>query len=972
MSSSRVWFLLWVFVVVVNSAAFAQGNPTGTISGKITDPDNLPLPGVTVTATSPGLQGLRTAVTSQNGDYMLPFLPPGDYTVTCELQGFATVKRTVSLKMADRLPVNVKLTLASFTEVVTVEGSASNTALTPTVATTTKAETVELLPIGRTLEAATLMSPAASDNGPGGNIMISGALSYDNLNLVNGVAVNENLRGQARPLYVEDAVQETKVSAGNISAEYGRFQGGVVNMITKSGGNNFSGSFRTTFTNDDWKALTPYPGDSNIDKVIPTYELTAGGPVLKDKLWFFAAGRFENNSSNITAPYTGYNYTYGTDDKRAEGKATYTIKPGNTVKVSYLGRSLGFTNNSFSTVMDAASLYDNKNKESLVAANYQTTLSANWFIDAQYSTRSYSNTGTGSKYLDLLKGTPIWDRSRAQARFNAPTFCAVCPNAVDLKDNEDAYAKVNYFLSTKNLGSHNIVGGFDYFNEMRKNNQNSAASNFRVQATGTVIDGQNIYPIFRTGTTTYIEWLPVFEETKGNNLRTYSGFLNDTWRLNPSFSFNLGLRYDKNSTFDQGAKQVGNDSRFSPRLGMTWDVKGDGQWIANLGFAHYVAAFNTQIADASSAAGRQASFSYFYGGPSVNDGAGPYLTSAQALQVAFDWFNANGGTSRATRTQPTVPGVNTAVNAAIKSANSNELHAGLAHELGKKGGVRMDVIYRKYLDFYGNNITRSTGVVTDPRTGQQFNLNVVGNTNDVSRDYKGASVQVDYRVLRDLNLSGNWMLSWARGSVEGEDLTNGATRASANEYPEYRQASWNYPVGYTNGDQRHKVRFWGTYNVPLAEPAGRLALGFMQRLDSGLGYDNSMAIDSRPYVTNPGYLLPTSAVTYYVSERGAEKYDSIWRTDLSLSWNRSLPGPGQAQVFVRFVINNIFNNTGIESFNTTIQGRSQDSTLAAFNPFTEKPVEGVSWKKGPNYGQPTSPTSYQSPRDFNISAGFRF
>lgn len=405
---------------------------------------------------------------------------------------------------------------------------------------------------------------------------------------------------------------------------------------------------------------------------------------------------------------------------------------------------------------------------------------------------------------------------------------------------------------------------------------------------------------------------------------------------------------------------------------MTWDVKGDGQWIANLGFAHYVAAFNTQIADASSAAGRQASFSYFYGGPSVNDGPGPYLTSAQALQIAFDWFNANGGTNRATRTQPTVPGVNTAVNAAIKSANSNELHAGLAHELGKKGGVRMDVIYRKYLDFYGNNITTSTGVVTDPRTGQQFNLNVVGNTNDVSRDYKGASVQVDYRVLRDLNLSGNWMLSWARGSVEGEDLTNGATRSSANEYPEYRQASWNYPVGYTNGDQRHKVRFWGTYNVPLAERAGRLALGFMQRLDSGLGYDNSMAIDSRPYVTNPGYLLPTSAVTYYVSERGAEKYDSIWRTDLSFSLNRTVPGPGQAQVFVRFVINNIFNNTGIESFNTTIQGRSQDSTLAAFNPFTEKPVEGVSWKKGPNYGQPTSPTSYQSPRDFNISAGFRF
>ncbi|MEO7156427.1 MAG: TonB-dependent receptor, partial [Vicinamibacterales bacterium] len=467
-----------------------------------------------------------------------------------------------------------------------------------------------------------------------------------------------------------------------------------------------------------------------------------------------------------------------------------------------------------------------------------------------------------------------------------------------------------------------------------------------------------------------IEWLPVFEETKGNNLRTYSGFLNDTWRLNTRFSFNLGLRFDQNSTFDQGEKQVGNDARVSPRLGTTVDLNGDGKWIANFGFAHYVAAFNTQIADASSAAGRQASFSYFYAGPSVNDGPGPYLTAQQALQIAFDWFNANGGTSRATRVQPTVPGVNTMIANGIKSANSNELHAGLARELGNNGGVRVDFLYRKYLDFYGNYINTSTGVVTEPRTGQQFNLSVVDNTNAVTRDYKGASAQIDYRVLRNLSLSGNWMLSWARGSVEGEDLTNGATRASANEYPEYRQASWNYPVGYTNGDQRHKVRFWGTYQVPLNEAAGHLALGFMQRIDSGLGYDNSMAIDTRAYVTNPGYLVPTSSVTYYISERGAAKYDTIWRTDLSLSWNHGLARG--AQVFLRCVINNALNNLGLESFNTTIQGRSQDASMAAFNPFTEKPIEGVHWKKGPNYGQPTSPTSYQSPRDVNISVGLRF
>jgi len=84
------------------ASVFAQGNPTGTISGHVTDPDSLALPGVAVTAASPVLQGMRTAVTSVNGDAIIPFLPAGEYTVTFELQGFATVKQTISLKTAVR------------------------------------------------------------------------------------------------------------------------------------------------------------------------------------------------------------------------------------------------------------------------------------------------------------------------------------------------------------------------------------------------------------------------------------------------------------------------------------------------------------------------------------------------------------------------------------------------------------------------------------------------------------------------------------------------------------------------------------------------------------------------------------------------------------------------------------------------------------------------------------------------------
>jgi hypothetical protein len=965
---SRNWILA-LACITLPSTAFAQGNPTGTITGRVTDPDNLVLPGVTVTAASPVLQGMRTAVTSAAGDYIIPFLPAGDYTVTFELQGFGTVKELVSLKMADTQPVNVKLQIAKLTETVTVTGSLTETATTPTVATTVKASTIETIPWGRTLDAATVLAPGAVSNGPGGNIMISGALSYDNLNLVNGVNVNENLRQQARPLYVEDAVQETKVSTGNISAEYGRFQGGVVNMITKSGGNSFSGSFRTTFINDGWKSLTPYPGDANIDQVVPAYEATFGGPVLRDKLWFFTSGRYENNQTNRTMAYTGYNYTYATDDTRVEGKLTYALNPRNNFKLSYFRRDVDYTNNSFGTVMDAASLYNNKNRESLLAANYQVVLSSNLFIDTQYSAREYDNTGTGSSYTDLIKGTPIWDRMRG-TRFNTATFCAVCENAVDRKNNDNFYAKVNYFLSTRSMGSHNLVGGFDYFDEMRMNNQNSVASGYRVQVRESAIVGYDIYPIIvpgsSTSSATYIDWRPVFQDTVGNHLTTYSGFLNDVWRMNRQLTVNLGLRYDKNSTQDQGGKKVGNDSAFSPRLGVTWDIKGNGTWIANAGYGHYVGMFNTQIADAASAAGRESNYSYWYQGPPVNTTGPPYKTSAEALQILWDWFFANGGTTRTVRTSPTVVGVNTSVDPKIKSSNSDEVMVGLARKLGNRGAVRVDYVYRKYYDFYGNYVNLDTGVVTDPRTGLKFNMTVVNNTDTVARDYNGVSVQFDYRLHKGLTVAGNYMLSWSKGSVEGEDSANGATRASANEYPEYRQASWNYPQGYTNGDQRHKMRIWGTWQLPLPRVLGTFDLGATQRYDSGGPYDYNFSIDPRPYVTNPGYLVPPSSITYFATERGAFHFDGYWRTDLSLSWNYKIYR--KTQIFFRGVAGNVFNNQALQSFNTSIT----TSGMTSFNPFTTTPVEGVNWKKDSTYGQASSPSSYQAPRDFSFSVGFRF
>jgi hypothetical protein len=966
-------------VLAVAVGAFAQGNPTGAIRGRVVDPDNLPLPGVTVTVASAVLQGVRTAVTSENGDFMIPFLPAGEYSVTVEISGFQPQKQTISVAMAETQPLTVKLALATVQETVTVTGTMSTEILTTsTVAQTYKAQTLERLPIGRALNDAVLLAPGVAPNGPSGNIQMAGALSFENLFLVNGVVINENLRGQALFLFIEDAIQDTKVSTGSISAEYGRFQGGVVNMITKSGGNTFSGTFRTTFNNDAWRSLTPYPTDQTVDKITPIFEGTLGGPIFRDRIWFFGAARYTKPERNRTLDVTGINFTTSTDERRYEAKATYAINQRNNVKAGYTKRTTFTKNNWFGRPMDLASLYDNSVDHHLYTANYTSVLTSNLFLEGQFSKKVAATMDTGARYSDLIKGTYISDRSKTlgtdNPRFNAPTFCAVCFDSkgigwLEHRDNWDWFVKASYFLSTKKTGSHNFVFGFDNFKEWRKNNNWQSGSSYAVNATTTIFDGTNIYPVFKSDNTTYINWMPLVAETVGNNIKTYSAYVNDSWRFNNRLTINAGARYDQNRSTDQSGLAVVKDSQWSPRLGVTWDIKGDTRWIANAGFARYVMGISTALVDAGSAGGRTASYSWYYQGPAVNTGSAPYLTAEQALPILWNWFLNNGGTTRTTRTAPSIPGVSTKVRDGVISPSSNEFSFGVANQMAN-GTWRVDYVYRKSIDMYGDFLDMSTGEVADP-TNRKYNLTLVSNTPQAKRTYQALVANISYR-FGAVQLGGNYTLSKMWGNANGENVGSGPIRASMDTYPEYRQASWNYPMGYNPGDQRHKVRAWVSYRLPVSQALGGFDVGFVERYDSPVAFDISGSVDSRPYVTNPGYLNPTSSVGYYFFPRGSYRFDAIWTTDVSFMWSKRLPRLRTTELFFRGVVNNLLNNSGQVSGDIGILTRVNNTSYQAFNPFTTQPVQGVNWDYGATFAQATGVGDYQVARTFSFSAGFRF
>src|SRR5262249_43966114 len=138
---------------------------------------------------------------------------------------------------------------------------------------------------------------------------------------------------------IEDGIQELQVLSSGISAEYGRFAGGVVNIVTRSGGNRFSGAFRTNLMNASWSALTPFEkskGLSRASKLSPVFESIAGGPAVKDRLWFFGGTRVERTTTANVLPQTAVPYEGENKNTRYEGKLTGTIAPGQTLQGTYI------------------------------------------------------------------------------------------------------------------------------------------------------------------------------------------------------------------------------------------------------------------------------------------------------------------------------------------------------------------------------------------------------------------------------------------------------------------------------------------------------------------------------------------------------------------------------------------------------------------------------------------------------------
>jgi hypothetical protein len=941
---TRIAAIAALLIVGVSGSSFAQGVQTGAIRGVVKDAQGLLVPGVTVTATSPALQGPRVAVTDTDGAFSVAALPAGDYTVTYELSGFTTATRRIAVPVGSTVSESVTLAAAGIAESINVVGQTPPVITSPVVGADFKHEEIESLATPRTIQGIAQLAPAVNENGPNPQtVVINGAFSFDNVFMVNGVDINDNLFAQPQNLFIEDAIEETQVLTSGISAEYGRFSGGVVNAVTKSGGNTFSGSGRVNFLNPSWTTQTPFEVSKqtqHLDVLSRSYEGTFGGPIARDRLWFFTSGRYANTNNQVTLQLTGIGLSSLDTNKRGEVKLTGTVAPNHTIQGGYLTDPRTRTNNSGlqTFIIEPHSEVDRSNPNWYYYTNYHGVARSNLLVEAQFSERRFQFEGDGGTSTNIAD-SPFLSVTQCACLYNAPYFDATDP---EHRNNRQLTGSVTDYWAFR--GRHETKAGGEWFRSQRTggNSQSSTSyvfnSDFASDAGGSpLLDaGGRAIPLFVSG----LSSVDFFPATRGGtmNIDNSSAFVQDHWAINEHWSADLGARFEHVKALSNPGAIVSIDSnRIVPRLAAAYDVRGNGNHVVHVTYGQYSGRYNEAQIGANSVIGNPPDINFIYTGPTGQgrDFAPGLNLANYPLDTAFV-FNA--------------PLANTIMDPDLKSPLTHEVSASYGVNIRNgRGYAEGSFVYRKTRDFIEDFQTTAQGIshvfvsITDPAAGgpttdpnaPSFTNRLFTNTNLAHREYDALVFQSRYRIASNWSVSGHYTLQLKNdGNYEGEGSNTPGSTVFSNSpsiignFPEAFSADRNYPDGRLPTFERHRLRLWSVYGWNMGR-FGDLSVSGLWRVDSALTYSLAarnqqltptqvalMTAAGYPDVANLATLGPVSGNAVFFGPLGSQEFAGYAVADASVNYN--VPVFRALRPWVKFDVYNLFDNQKLIAWNTTI------------------------------------------------------
>lgn len=633
MKKRRIILVLLIGLLIGKGMLIGQA-PTGKIVGKVTDSEGSALPGVTVEATSPKMVGRASAITDANGIYRLLALPPGTFKITYSLEGFSTVIREdIILSMEQTLTVDILMTLRKIQETVTVTGQSPLIDVKNTVkAATFSRKMFESLPKGRSFDTIVTAIPGVNAEVYAGGISTDGASGSENMFYIDGTDVTNALTGVRGQDAVFDLVDEVQVKASGYNAEFGGSLGGVINVITRSGGNEYhseltvyySGSRLRTKERDTLRlglfdtSIAEYVNYQDLygkDKQ-NRYEVgfNFGGYILKNKMWFFTSFLpvFQDTTRHVVwvpagsaanADFT-QNYTYWNANLKI------TTQPFKNVRIS-----AGIVNNFSKYRGDLPSRegissptqpwskygYDYPNWSSNLTADY--TLGNNLIVSARggYFHKNQNNqqiqptdpryrfyaqlpvgaTVTNSMFKDIPAD---FIKARGWANIGANDIYVM---EKDIEDRASASMDVTYYMNL--AGEHSWKAGVQMV-WLNKDIDNSAMyeninlgwdREFQDLITGEKFRGKYGYYAVEGGTKS-----GAFGTFGQNSTTRWAVYLQDSWTpdfLKNRFTLNLGVRVEKEDLpsfySDPNLRtppvRFGFDDKIAPRVGFVYDVFGN-------------------------------------------------------------------------------------------------------------------------------------------------------------------------------------------------------------------------------------------------------------------------------------------------------------------------------------------------------------------------------------------------------------
>jgi hypothetical protein len=593
--SSRSSVFTFTFALVLAALPAIAQEVTGTLYGKVTDESGLAVPGATITVTSPQLiKDAEVRVTGERGTYRVPALPPGTYSVKAEVAGFQTVTYAdIVLQAGSSIGVDFVLKLSPVEETVTVTGESPLVDVkSAQTMRTVLSEVVENIPIGRRFS--DLITTAAgvldSEYGFAPAQTVHGSSVRDNLFNVDGAGANDTTVGYMSMDVPYDIMEEVQITTGGISAEFGQASGAVFNFITKSGGNDLHGGANLYLENDglQWDNLTEELVAQGLQKGTKVtknleYGFTLGGPILRDRVWFFGNLRWFDRE--LTRPdFPALDPTV--DERHGFVKITSQLAAKTKIHGSYtkVNRDEYPSNANFSTNDAPETWQRGLRDQQIFQLSLNQVFTASTYLEAQLSQTlvdldsEQANNQPG--YFDIVTGlnTGGWTGTAGK------TF---------QRDKRTIKVNLSHFREQGWGGSHSFkLGYYSEFSPFARVRDIASDLHYRLRS------GQ-----------AYRVRLYNTPRTPRTNVSLSSAYLQDEWTLD-RLTLNLGLRLEWTEGWQPEQESGGGRwfpvERFpeqrnqidwfnaAPRLGLVWDLRGNQQTTLKLSYGRYYNALLNQ------------------------------------------------------------------------------------------------------------------------------------------------------------------------------------------------------------------------------------------------------------------------------------------------------------------------------------------------------------------------------------------